>query len=146
HNPVPWTFTFDVNIWVTQTQTKMELFEQISTLFAPSIQLQLSENPLDWTSLSDVELIDCQFTTRGFPQGTDSDLDIMVLTFETTIWFSLPAIVEKPKLIQQITTNIKGARDELDFEIGNYSDIITDVFTPKNLCIKVDEITNSELN
>ena len=65
----------------------------------------------------------------------------MVLTFETTIWFSLPAIVEKPKLIQQITTNIKGARDELDFEIGNYSDIITDVFTPKNLCIKVDEIT-----
>ncbi|EMR6008921.1 hypothetical protein WJW27_005794, partial [Escherichia coli] len=146
HNPVPWTFTFDLNIWVTQTQTKMELFEQISTLFSPSIQLQLSENPLDWTSLSDVELIDCQFSTRGFPQGTDQDLDIMVLTFETTIWFSLPAIVEKPKLIQQITTNIKGARDEFDIEMSDYSDIITDVFTPKNLCIKVEEITNSLYN
>lgn len=146
HNPVPWTFTFDLNIWVTQTQTKMELFEQISTLFAPSIQLQLSENPLDWTALSDVELIDCQFSTRPVPQGTDVDLDIMVLTFETTIWFSLPGIVEKPKLIQQIATNINSARDELDFEIGNYSDIITDVFTPKNLCIKVEQITNTDLS
>ena len=146
HNPVPWTFTFDLNIWVTQTQTKMELFEQISTLFAPSIQLQLTENPLDWTSLSDVELIDCQFSTRGFPQGTDTDLDIMVLTFETTIWFSLPAIVEKPKLIQQITTNIQSGIDEFDMEFGNFTDIITDVFTPKNLCIKVDEITDSRLS
>ncbi|EOR9074318.1 hypothetical protein FOI42_RS04295 [Escherichia coli] len=143
HNPVPWTFTFDLNIWVTQLQTKMELYEQISTLFAPSVQLQLSDNPLDWTAQSDVELIDCQFSTRGFPQGTDTELDIMVLTFETTIWLSLPAIVEKPKLIQQITTNIESGRDELDFEIGNYQDIITDVFTPKNLCIKVEEITEA---
>ncbi|WPK20152.1 hypothetical protein [Salmonella phage SD-1_S14] len=30
--------------------------------------------------------------------------------------------------------------------MGNYSDIITDVFTPKNLCIKVEEITNSKYN
>ena len=146
HNPVPWTFTFDVNIWVTQMQTKMELFEQISTLFSPSIQLQLSENPLDWTAQSDVELIDCQFTTRGFPQGTDTDLDIMVLTFETTIWFSLPAIVEKPKLIHQINANIETSRDEFDLEFGNYIDIITDVFTPKNLCIKVDSMEHINSN
>lgn len=146
HNPVPWTFTFDVNIWVTQMQTKMELFEQISTLFSPSIQLQLSENPLDWTAQSDVELIDCQFTTRGFPQGTDTDLDIMVLTFETTIWFSLPAIVEKPKLIHQINANIETSRDEFDIEFGNYIDIITDVFTPKNLCIKVDSMEHINSN
>lgn len=147
HNPVPWTFTFDLNIWVTNPQTKMELFEQISTLFAPSIQLQLSDNPFDWTSQSDVELVDCQFSTRGLPQGTDTDLDIMVLTFETTIWFSLPAVVQKPKLIEQITTNMSGAIDEMDFELGHFTDIITDVFTPKNLCILVNQISEmSDVN
>lgn len=140
YNPVPWKLTFDVNIWTTNIETKMELFEQISTLFAPSIQLQLSENPLDWTSLSDIELMDCQFSTRAVPQGTDTDLDIMVLTFETTIWFSLPGKVSKPKLIQEIATNIASAKDELEIELHQYTDVITDVFTPKNLCITVDKI------
>lgn len=143
HNPVPWKLTFDLNIWTTTLESKMELFEQISTLFAPSIQLQLSENPVDWTSLSDVELMDCQFTTRGVTQGTDQELDIMVMTFETTIWFSLPAKVTKPKLIHEIATNIKGARDELEIDLGSGSDLITDVFTPKNLCLLVDKVTST---
>lgn len=140
YNPVPWVLTFDVNIWTTNLETKMEIFEQISTLFAPSIQLQLTENPLDWAALSDVELTDCQFSTRAVPQGTDTDLDIMVLTFETTIWFSLPGKVTKPKLIQEIATNIASAKDELEIDLHQYTDVITDVFTPKNLCILVDKI------
>lgn len=140
YNPVPWDFTFDLNIWTTTLTSKMELFEQISTLFAPSVTLQLSENPLDWTSATDVELIDCQFSSRSVPQGTDTDLDIMTLSFKCTIWFSLPGTVEKPKLIQEIVTNVHNTKDELDFELGHWSEPIVDVFTPKNMCILVNPI------
>lgn len=141
YNPVPWDLTFDVNIWTTTLTNKMELFEQISTLFAPSVTLQLSENPLDWTSATDVELVGCQFSSRSVPQGTDVDLDIMTLSFKCTIWLSLPATVEKPKLIHEIVTNVYSTKDELDFELGNWSEPIVDVFTPKNMCILVKEVS-----
>lgn len=140
YNPTPWILTFNVNIWTTNLTNKMELFEQIATLFNPSIQLQLSENPMDWTSAVDIELKDCQFSTRGFPQGTDTDLDIMVLTFECPIWLSLPANVKQAKLIQQIVTNINTAKDELEIDLESYTDTVTDVYTPKNMCIMVDRI------
>lgn len=145
YNPVPWDLTFNLNIWTTTLQSKMELFEQISTLFAPSVTLQLSENPLDWTSAVDVELVDCNFSTRSVPQGQETDLDIMTLTFKCPIWLSLPATVQKPKLIQQIVTGVHTARDELDFELSDWSEPIVDVFTPKNMCILVNPVhsTNS---
>lgn len=142
-NPVPWKFVFDLNIWTTSLTNKMELFEQITTLFAPSVTLQLSDNPLDWTSASDVELVDCQFSSRSMPQGTSDsdDLDIMTLSFETTIWLSLPATVTKPKLIQEIIAKIK-AGDELDIELGSAEELTVDVFTPKNMCIKVEKLSS----
>ncbi|AQW88757.1 putative tail sheath stabilizer and completion protein [Erwinia phage pEa_SNUABM_50] len=144
YNPTPWELTFNVNIWTTTLTNKMELFEQIVTLFNPSIQLQLSENPIDWTGVIDIELMDCQFSTRGFPQGTDTDLDIMVLTFKCPIWLSLPATVQQPKLIQQIVTNINLAKDELDIDMGNFTDVVTDVYTPKNMCILVDRLSRTD--
>lgn len=143
YNPVPWDLTFNLNIWTTTLQSKMELFEQITTLFSPSVTLQLSENPLDWTSAVDVELIDCNFSSRAVPQGTDADLDIMTLTFKCPIWLSLPSIVQKPKLIQQIVTGVHTARDELDFELSDWSEPIVDVFTPKNMCILVNPVTST---
>ena len=144
YNPVPWDLTFNVNIWTTTTQAKLELFEQIASVFNPSIQLQLSENPLDWTSLTNIELMDCEFSSRGMTQGTDTDLDIMTLTFKCQIWLSLPAIVSQPKLIQQIVTNIKTGSDDLDIDLGIGDEIVTDVFTPKNMCIVVDRVNSTQ--
>ncbi|WNA15952.1 tail sheath stabilizer and completion protein [Xanthomonas phage XaC1] len=142
YNPVPWTFEFDVNIWTTTLTNKMELIEQIATIFNPSIQLQLSTNPLDWTSLSTVELIGSEFSTRAVPQGTDSDLDIAKLTFTTQIYFSLPAIDQRALLINQIVTNIGAVRDEQEL-IFDPEHILTEVFTPKNFSIKVDKLSQT---
>lgn len=138
YNPVPWDFTFNLNIWTTTTTAKMELFEQIASVFNPSIQLQLSENPLDWTSLTNIELMDCDFSSRSMPQGTDTDIDIMTMTFKCQIWLSLPAIVSQPNLIEQIVTNIRSGNDELDIDLGHMDEMVTDVYTPKNLCVLVD--------
>lgn len=143
YNPVPWDFTFNVNVWTTTTTTKMELFEQIVSLFNPAIKLHLSTNPLDWTSDTDVELIDCEFTNRGVTSGTDNDLDIMTLTFKCKIWISLPALVSQPQLIEQIVTNLHTGGSELDIELEKYTDTITDVYTPKNMCVSVQRSSNA---
>lgn len=145
-NPVPWDLTFSVNIWTTLLTSKMEILEQIATLFAPSVTLQTSENPLDWCSLTDVELMDTQFSSRGMPQGTDTDLDIATMTFKCQIWMSLPAKVTKPKLIQQIVTNMQLANTESDFIMSDFNDIIVDVFTPKNMGIKVEKVESTDLS
>lgn len=142
-NPVPWTFEFDLNIWTTTLTNKMELIEQIACIFNPSIQLQLSTNPLDWTSLSNVELLSCEYSTRSVPQGQDSDLDIAKLSFTTEIYFSLPAIDQRAVLIQQIVTNISTVSDEQDILFNLNDGLITDVFTPQNFSIKVDKISES---
>lgn len=144
-NPVPWDLTFSVNIWTTLLTSKMEIMEQIATLFAPAVTLQTSENPLDWCSLTDVELISTTFSNRAFPQGTDTDLDIATMQFKCQIWMSLPAKVTKPKLIQQIVTNMQLASTENEFILNDFDDVIVDVFTPKNMGILVEKIsTNSK--
>ncbi|AZU98203.1 hypothetical protein BZF66_06990 [Salmonella enterica] len=143
-NPVPWDLTFSVNIWTTLLTTKMEILEQLACLFAPAVTLQTSENPLDWCSLTDVELIDTQFSSRAVPQGTDTDLDIATMTFKCQIWMSLPAKVSKPKLIEQIVTNMQIANTEQDFILSDYNDIVVDVFTPKNMGILVDKIESGD--
>lgn len=142
-NPVPWDLTFSVNIWTTLLTSKMEIMEQIATLFAPAITLQTSENPLDWCSLTDVELINTTFSNRSMPQGTDTDLDIAVMQFKCQIWMSLPAKVTKPKLIQQIVTNMQLANTESDFILNDFNDVIVDVFTPKNMGILVNKINTN---
>lgn len=142
-NPVPWDLTFSVNIWTTLLTSKMEIMEQIATLFAPAVTLQTSENPLDWCSLTDVELIGTTFSSRAMPQGTDTDLDIATMQFKCQVWMSLPAKVTKPKLIQQIVTNMHLANTESDFILSDFDDVIVDVFTPKNMAVKVEKIDSA---
>ena len=139
YNPVPWILEFDLNIWTTLLQSKMELLEQIGCIFNPAIQLQLSTNPLDWTSLSNVELISTEFSTRSVPQGTETDLDIAKMTFRTSVYLSLPAIDKRAVLIQQIVQNVNTANDEQDI-MFDHNDITSIVFTPKNFSIDVQRM------
>ena len=140
YNPVPWKITFDVDVFVTNAINKMELFEQIAVLFAPSIPIQLSTNPNDWTSYSYVELTGFNFNSnRGFPQGSQYNLDMCKFTFETMVWLSLPAKVNRAVLINQIVTNIRAGTLD-DFNIPNLTDMPTlsyDVYSPGNHSIAV---------
>ena len=104
--PVPYNLTIQVDIWTTNTDTKMQLLEQILILFNPSIQLQSNENPLDWSSVFEVEMTDIQWSSRSIPAGADEQLDVATLTFAVPIWLSPPAKVQRQKIIQQIVNDI----------------------------------------
>ena len=104
--PVPYNMTIQVDIWTTNTDTKLQLLEQIFVIFNPSIQLQSNDNPLDWTSVFEVELTDIAWSSRGIPAGVDETLDIATLTFSVPIWVSPPAKVKRQTIIQQIIADI----------------------------------------
>jgi len=104
--PVPYNLTIQVDIWTTNTDTKLQLLEQIFILFNPSIQLQSNSNPLDWTSVFEIELTDINWSSRSIPAGVDETLDIATLTFSVPIWISPPAKVKRQTIIQQIIADI----------------------------------------
>ena len=96
----------NVDIWTGNTDQKLQLLEQILILFNPSIQLQQNNNPLDWTSLYEVELTDIHWSNRSIPAGVDETIDVATLTFLLPIWISPPAKVKRQKIINNIITNI----------------------------------------
>ena len=111
--PVPYRMTLNTDIWTSNTNQKLQLFEQIVTLFNPSLEIQSTDNFLDWTSLSVVELTDTIWSSRSIPQGTEDPIDIMTMRFELPIWISSPAKVKKLGVIEKIVTGIFDERADI---------------------------------
>jgi len=104
--PTPFNLKFNADIWTTNTDQKLQILEQLLVLFNPSMEIQSSNNFLDWTSLSLVELTDMTFSSRQIPQGVEQDIDIATLNFTTPIWITPPAKVKKLGIITKIISSI----------------------------------------
>ena len=104
--PVPFTLILNLDIWTTNTTMKLQLLEQILTLFNPAIEIQSTDNYIDWTSLTTVELTGVNWSSRSIPMGTDNPIDIATLTFKLPIWISPPARVTKMGVIHKIISSI----------------------------------------
>jgi hypothetical protein len=104
--PTPYKLTVKADIWASNTDQKLQIMEQIMMMFNPSLEIQTTDNYVDWTSLSVVELTDITFTSRTVPQGTDSDIDVATLTLETPIWISAPSKVKRLGVIHDIIMNV----------------------------------------
>ena len=104
--PSPYMATFNADIWTTNTEQKLQLWEQIAVLFNPALEIQTTDNFLDWTSLSYLELTTQQFDSRNIPQGLESEISICSLTFKAPIWITPPAKVKKLGIITKIINNV----------------------------------------
>lgn len=128
--PVPYDVHFQLDIWSNNTTTKLQLFEQILTIFNPSIQLQQNSNPLDWSTITEIELTDVIWSSRGIPQGTDTEIDTGSLIFKVPVWINPPAKVKRNKLINQIVTSIYDVANLSDQEIdGRVLDPLRNCFS-----------------
>ena len=65
--PTPYTLTVNCDIWSSNTEQKLQILEQICMLFNPSLEIQTTDNYVDWTSLSVVELDNINFSSRTIP-------------------------------------------------------------------------------
>jgi len=104
--PTPYTLTVNVDVWSSNTDQKLQILEQILMLFNPSLEIQTTDNYIDWTSLSVVNMTGLTFSSRTIPTGTESDIDIATLTFTTPIWISPPVKVKRLGVITQVITSI----------------------------------------
>ena len=104
--PVPYKMTINLDIWTSNTNQKMQLFEQIATLFNPALEIQSTDNYIDWTSLSVCELERVNWSSRSIPVGTENPIDIMTLTFNIPIWISSPAKVKKLGVVERVIASI----------------------------------------
>lgn len=106
--PTPFKLTLKADIWSSSTDQKLQLIEQILVLFNPSLELQTTDNYIDWTSLSVLNLTQTNWSSRSMPVGNDSPIDICTLTFETPIWISPPVKVKHLGVITKIITSVWG--------------------------------------
>jgi hypothetical protein len=104
--PTPFKLTIKCDIWSANADQKLQILEQILVLFNPSLELQTSDNYLDWTSLSVLNLSNVLWSSRTVPVGAETPIDIASLTFETPIWISPPAKVKHLGVITKIITSI----------------------------------------
>ena len=111
--PTPYKLTMKADIWTSNTDQKLQVLEQILMLFNPSLEIQTTDNYIDWTSLSVVDLTSSAFSSRTIPQGTENDIDICSLDFEMPIWISPPTKVKKLGVVKNIIMNIFGEQGEV---------------------------------
>ena len=115
--PTPYNLTMKVDIWSTNTEQKLQILEQILTLFNPSLEIQTTDNYIDWTSLSVVNLESVTFSSRSIPVGVDSEIDVADMTFITPIYISPPVKVKRLGVVANIITSIFD-ESKGDIELG----------------------------
>jgi len=112
--PVPYNLEVQLDIWTSNTNQKLQLLEQILTLFNPSLEIQSTDNFLDWASLSVVNLERNQWSSRTIPMGTEDPIDISSLGFSMPIWISPPAKIKKLGVVQKIIASMYESDGDLN--------------------------------
>jgi hypothetical protein len=104
--PSPFRLEVTADIFSSNTDQKLQIMEQILYLFNPDFEIQKTDNYIDWTSLSYVELTGITFSSRTIPVGAESEIDVASLTFSMPIWLSPPVKVKKLGVVQKIIMSI----------------------------------------
>ena len=130
--PVPYTLDLKLDIWTSNTKQKLQLLEQLMVLFNPALEIQSTDNYIDWTSLSVVYLESPTWTSRSVPIGTENNIDVATLTFKLPVWISPPAKIKKLGVIQKIVASIHNSDGNLNDAVLNEDNLLGNrqYFTP----------------
>ena len=104
--PVPYTLRVTVDMWTTNYNQKLQIIEQLGALFNPALEIQSTDNFIDWTSLSVVYQDGLTFSSRTIPQGTGNPIDVMSWKFYMPIWISTASKLRKFGVIEKIIASI----------------------------------------
>lgn len=105
--PAPYKLTLKLDIWTSNTEQKLQIWEQLSQLFKPALELQSTDNYIDWASLTYVLLTDTTWDSRTVPTGGEEPISVATMTFEVPIWISTSVKVKKMGVIQKVITNFQ---------------------------------------
>jgi hypothetical protein len=117
HMPVPYSLQYNVDIWTSNTEQKLQLLEQVLVLFNPDFEIQSTDNYIDWTSLSYMQLESVNYSSKTVPAGGDEQLDVATLSFSSPIWISPPAKLKKLGVIESIISTLYNSKGNLSDDI-----------------------------
>ena len=123
--PVPFTLTINADLWTSNTDQKLQLIEQMLLMFNPTVEIQTTDNFVDWTSLTTVTLSGMTYSSRSIPAGVDSEIDVATLTFTVPIWLNPPVKVKRLGVITNIINSVLNERTgtiEMDLGLSSISD------------------------
>lgn len=145
--PTPFKLTMKCDIWSANTEQKLQILEQILVLFNPSLELQTTDNYIDWTSLSVLNLTSINWSSRQVPVGIESPIDIATLNFDTPIWISPPVKVKHLGVITNIITSIhEGASTDANAYIEGLGQPLAGSSTSLGSLLSRDTVTISDYN
>lgn len=138
-NPIPIGIVFKLYVLTTLQTQKFELFEQIRTIFSPTLELQTSENPLDWTRVTAIVMTGINYSSKGTTNLDSTQLDAMDFTFEVNTNLDAPALIEKSNVIETIVTSIYPTDDPEEIYGWDFDDIYRTYYTPHKSSIVVSD-------
>ncbi len=88
--PVPYRERFELTVYASNTDQHFQMMEQILMLFDPIVQIQIGDDPFDWTILTTVELKGITWE-ENYPSLAEKRVIQSTLNFECPIYLSPPA-------------------------------------------------------
>ena len=137
--PVPYSLGITLDIWTSNTNQKFQLLEQMLIMFNPSLEIQSTDNFIDWTSLSVVYLDSVNWSSRAIPTGTNDTIDIATLKFSLPIWISPPAKVKKLGVVERVIASMYDAQGDINNAVLNNNLLLgtRQIITPYNWAVVV---------
>lgn len=105
--PVPYKLGLKLDIWSSNTDQKLQIWEQLVQLFNPAMEVQSTDNYIDWGSLSYALLNDTNWSSRSVPTSGEEPIDICTFKFDLPIWISTNAKVKKMGVIQTVVNSFQ---------------------------------------
>ena len=117
------------------------------------MEIQHNDNPVDWTTITVVEMTDLQWSSRGIPAGIEDQIDIATMIFQIPVWINPPAQVSRQNVIRNIVNNIYTYTDldSIDYDpdaFEFFADLKAQssvIVTPGNYALKCYEESGSTL-
>lgn len=119
--PVPYDLKIDLNIYASNTNQHFQILEQILSIFDPSIMIQTSDAPYDWTRLTTVTLTNVTIDTN-YPIEHDRRIIQSRLEFEIPMELSIPANI-RTDFIKRIQIRINELNNDTLSEVLNELDL-----------------------
>ena len=140
--PVPYRVYVELSIFASNTQQHHQILEQILMIFDPQVQIQSTEDLLDWTKITTVELTGVRLE-ENHPAGADRRIIQSTLDFTLPVYISAPADVHK-QYIEDIYMRVGAVNTALQS-----SEIIADLDeqgVPYDLNFSLGDIDLGELD
>ena len=126
--PIPYQMNIELSMYVSNYKQQLQLLEQILVLFDPTLQIQTSDDSLDWSKITTVEMTDISLEQQ-IPVGTSTRVLLTNIMFKIPMWLNPPA-----NLRTNIVNNIK-----LRLDVVNNANSVLDAVCDINNNTGIDE-------